>query len=247
MCDSLLLGGRHFAGADIEVAVHLCGIADENFAAETLCERDSERGFSGSGGTENYAEAWQRAHRLQCVNFQRVSRMASTITPSRSAPRIWVRLRFIRNSKISDSREEIQRGALLRAGRGRLDVVVEAETQLDVGPLELRWQWLERTRCANRRCRGRIERRFSRCALHDEAIGRETSIGVDPEGDSDDALIAEIGGLRHYGHPILAHLRNESIQVAVEIHAVGRSKNRNAVADLRTTDGVDFNSYLNRR
>src|SRR6202044_3155087 len=107
--------------------------------------------------------------------------MASAITPSRSAPRICVRLRFMRSSKISDSREEIQRGALLRAGRGWLDVVVEAEAQFDVGPLELRRQRLERTRRANRGCGGRIERRFSRCALHDEAVGRETSVRIDAE------------------------------------------------------------------
>ena len=50
MRDVLLIAGRDFCGADVEVAIDLRGIADEDFAVEALSEFDGERGFAGGGG-----------------------------------------------------------------------------------------------------------------------------------------------------------------------------------------------------
>ena len=57
MRDSLLLGGRDFCGADIEMAIDLRGIADEDFAVEFFGEGDGQRGFSGGCGAEDDGEA----------------------------------------------------------------------------------------------------------------------------------------------------------------------------------------------
>src|SRR5271156_2247358 len=52
--DALLLGGRNFSGADVEVAGELRGIADQDLAVQFFGEFDAERGFARGGGTENY-------------------------------------------------------------------------------------------------------------------------------------------------------------------------------------------------
>ena len=60
--DVLLLGGRNFAGADVEMTVELRGIADENFAVEFLGELEAQRGFAGGGGAENYDQRREAGH-----------------------------------------------------------------------------------------------------------------------------------------------------------------------------------------
>ena len=52
MPDAALLGKGNLRGADVEVAVDLRGVADEDFAAKFRSKLDSERGFSGSSRTE---------------------------------------------------------------------------------------------------------------------------------------------------------------------------------------------------
>ena len=57
-----LFGRRNFSRADIKVAIHLRGIADQYFSAEFFCELNSQRGFAGSGGTKHNNEPRQRVH-----------------------------------------------------------------------------------------------------------------------------------------------------------------------------------------
>jgi len=57
MRDAVLLARRDLRGADVEVAIDLGRIADEDFAVEALGEFDAERGFAGGGGAEDDDEA----------------------------------------------------------------------------------------------------------------------------------------------------------------------------------------------
>jgi hypothetical protein len=57
MGNSVLLRWRDFAGAYIEVAVNLSGVAADDFAMELLRERKSEGGFAGRGGSQDDHEA----------------------------------------------------------------------------------------------------------------------------------------------------------------------------------------------
>jgi hypothetical protein len=60
MRDVLLVARQHFSGADVEVAIDLRGIADEDFAVEALGKFDGEGGFAGGGGAEDDDEARER-------------------------------------------------------------------------------------------------------------------------------------------------------------------------------------------
>ena len=62
MRDALLFSRGNFCGADIEVPVHLRGIADQYFSAQFFSELNPQRGFAGSGGTKHHDEPRQRAH-----------------------------------------------------------------------------------------------------------------------------------------------------------------------------------------
>jgi hypothetical protein len=53
MCDALPIALGNLGGADVEVAIDLRRIADEDFAVEALGEFDAERGFAGGGGAED--------------------------------------------------------------------------------------------------------------------------------------------------------------------------------------------------
>jgi len=57
MRDALPFAPRDLRGADVEVAIDLRRIADEDFAVEALGEFDGERGFAGGGGAEDDDEA----------------------------------------------------------------------------------------------------------------------------------------------------------------------------------------------
>jgi len=57
MRNFLLVARENFRGADVEVAIDLRRIADEDFAFEALGEFDGERGFAGGGGAEDDDEA----------------------------------------------------------------------------------------------------------------------------------------------------------------------------------------------
>jgi len=63
---------RDLRGADVEMAIDLRRIADENFAVETLGEFDGERGFAGGGGAEDDHEA-----RGRCCHFNFSARISS--------------------------------------------------------------------------------------------------------------------------------------------------------------------------
>ncbi len=78
MRDVLLKAGRDFRGADVEVAIDLSGIADEDFAIEALGEFDGERGFAGGGGAEDDDEAGGR-----CSHFNFSARISSGAGGSR--------------------------------------------------------------------------------------------------------------------------------------------------------------------
>ena len=60
MCDALPVAARDLRGADVEVAIDLRRIADEDFAVEAAGEFDGERGFAGGGGAEDDDEAGGR-------------------------------------------------------------------------------------------------------------------------------------------------------------------------------------------
>ena len=62
MGNSVLLRWRDFAGAYIEVAVNLSGVAADDFAIELLREKQSEGGFAGSGGSQDDHEAALGGH-----------------------------------------------------------------------------------------------------------------------------------------------------------------------------------------
>jgi len=57
MRDLLLTSRGDLRGADVEVAIDLGRIADEDFAVEAAGEFDGERGFAGGGGAEDDDEA----------------------------------------------------------------------------------------------------------------------------------------------------------------------------------------------
>ena len=57
MRDAALIARLNLGGADVEVAIDLRGIADEDFAVEALGEFDGEGGFAGGGGAEDDDEA----------------------------------------------------------------------------------------------------------------------------------------------------------------------------------------------
>ena len=89
MRNAALLGGTYFGGPDIEMPIHLRGIADQNFAAELLGEFDSKSRFSGSSGPENYEEPREVAHP---ENFQyRSKRISKTTAANKRAPATCVR------------------------------------------------------------------------------------------------------------------------------------------------------------
>ena len=93
MRNAALFGDRDFRRADIEMAIHLRGIADQYFAAKSFRELNSQRGFAGSGGTQYNDEPRQRAHP---ENFQyRSSRPSNTSAARRRTPIICVRLSFM--------------------------------------------------------------------------------------------------------------------------------------------------------
>jgi hypothetical protein len=82
--NSTLLDGRHFRGPDIEVAVDLGGVAEQNFAVETPGKFDTQRGLSGSGGPEDYQEPREVVHP---ENFQyRSKRISKTTASNNKAP-----------------------------------------------------------------------------------------------------------------------------------------------------------------
>jgi hypothetical protein len=53
MRNSLLAGERNFPSANVEAAIDLRRIAYDDFAAEFLCEINSEGGFTGGRGAEH--------------------------------------------------------------------------------------------------------------------------------------------------------------------------------------------------
>ena len=57
MRDAVPIAPRDLCGADVEVAIDLRRIADEDFAVEAAGEFDGERGFAGGGGAEDDDEA----------------------------------------------------------------------------------------------------------------------------------------------------------------------------------------------
>jgi hypothetical protein len=69
MRNPALLGGQDFGRADIEVAINLSGIANENFAAKALGEPNPQSRLPGSGWAEDDDEArgWiGDGHREKC-------------------------------------------------------------------------------------------------------------------------------------------------------------------------------------
>src|SRR5580698_9312989 len=74
-----------------------------------------------------------------------------------------------------------------------------------------------------------------RAAIEIQAVGREAAVGIDAECDRDNALIAEIDRLGHHGDPVLADLRDEAAQVAVEIDTVRWRNDGSSGASLRAT------------
>ncbi len=91
--DAVLFGRRNLSRADIEMAIDLRGIADQDFAAEFFGEMDAQRGFAGGGGAKHNNEPRQRVHP---ENFQWRSRRASNTSAARSrAPITCVRLIFM--------------------------------------------------------------------------------------------------------------------------------------------------------
>src|ERR1700678_1864846 len=62
MRNSLLLRYWNLSGADIEMAVDLGGIADENFTIQFFCEFDAQHGFTGSGGAEDNDQRREATH-----------------------------------------------------------------------------------------------------------------------------------------------------------------------------------------
>ena len=62
MRNAALLGDGNFRRADIEAPIDLRGIADQNFAAEALRQRNSQRGFARGSRPQNHYEPRQRRH-----------------------------------------------------------------------------------------------------------------------------------------------------------------------------------------
>ena len=93
MRDATSLSCGNFRSADIEVAIHLRGIANQYFAAKFFGEVNSQRGFAGSSGTEYDDEPRQCAHP---ENFQyRSNRPSNTSAARSSAPITCERLSFM--------------------------------------------------------------------------------------------------------------------------------------------------------
>ena len=90
MRDAALLRDGNLCGADVEVPIDLRRIANEDFAAESLRETDSERRLARSGRPEDHNEPREIVHP---GNFQyRSRRISKTIAASRRAPTTWARL-----------------------------------------------------------------------------------------------------------------------------------------------------------
>ena len=64
MRDFSLSSDRNLRGADVEVAIDLGGIANEDFGVEAFGERDSERRFAGSSGAEDDDEGSGTGRRM---------------------------------------------------------------------------------------------------------------------------------------------------------------------------------------
>ena len=62
MRNTVLLRRGNFRGADIEVAIHLRGIANQYFAAQFFGEVNPQRGFAGSGRAEDDDQRREATH-----------------------------------------------------------------------------------------------------------------------------------------------------------------------------------------
>ena len=92
MRNAALLCGRHFCGADIEMAIDLCRIANENLSAHPLGKFDPERRLAGSRGPEDDNEPREITHRANAQYRKR--RESNTSAASNSAPTTCVRFSF---------------------------------------------------------------------------------------------------------------------------------------------------------
>ena len=118
--NAALFGERHFSRADIEMAVDLSGIADEDFAAEAFGKADSQRRFPRRGRPQNHDEprARLRHDAVHPRKAQYRSRSASSTRPaSTMAPAIWARFSFNGSRFDPDERYRGTRFAISGTGR----------------------------------------------------------------------------------------------------------------------------------
>jgi hypothetical protein len=80
---------RDFRGADVEAAIDLSRVADQDFAVEAFGERDGESGFAGGGGAEDDDQALgrfgRRGHMIRSAGTHTVIARVSTGGGGRAA------------------------------------------------------------------------------------------------------------------------------------------------------------------
>src|ERR1700735_307095 len=98
MWNPALFAGRDLCRSNVEMPVDLRGIADENFAAKFLSQRNAERRFPRCSRTKHHDERRQRGHRRKIQ--WRTNKMISTTAASSRIPATWVRLKFTACSRL---------------------------------------------------------------------------------------------------------------------------------------------------
>src|SRR5256885_5268874 len=89
MRNSGAFGERGLCGANIEAAVELGGVTSDDFAAEFSSQKNSQRGFAGSGRPDDGEQRWNISdtHHRKKMCQPRMMRMARTITARSRLPR----------------------------------------------------------------------------------------------------------------------------------------------------------------